>query len=224
MAGLATSLAIFDLDGTLIDSKRDLVLSVNATRAYMEMPELSEQTISSYVGNGAPVLIQRAMGPEADEIMVARALEYFLGYYKIHKLDNTTLYPGVREALDRLLAEGIKLGVLTNKPVGASRGIIEGLGLTGHFQQIYGGNSFAEKKPNPIGIQTMLAETGAVAEAAVMVGDSHVDVATARNAGVAAAGVNFGFQPDTFYLAPPDFVCDDMRDLAEWILGGRVGG
>jgi phosphoglycolate phosphatase len=216
-------LAIFDLDGTLIDSKRDLVLSVNATRVHMNLPELSEERISSYVGNGAPVLIQRAMGEGASEADCARALEYFLGYYKVHKLDNTVLYGGVREALDELHAAGVTLGILTNKPVGASVGIIEGLGLKGHFARIYGGNSFAAKKPDPIGIRTLLADTGTGPAKAVMVGDSHVDIQTARNAGVAAAGVRFGFQEDTFHLAQPDRVFDDLRELARLILTSRGG-
>ncbi len=98
------NLLIFDLDGTLIDSKLDLVHSVNAARALMNLGPISEELVSSYVGNGAPVLMRRALGPEASEADVARALEYFLSYYRAHMLDNTRLYPGVREALDRLLA------------------------------------------------------------------------------------------------------------------------
>jgi phosphoglycolate phosphatase len=217
-----SDLAIFDLDGTLIDSKLDLVLSVNATRTHMGMPELTEETISSYVGNGAPVLIQRAMGEGAAQSEVDRALEYFLGHYKIHKLDNTRLYPGVQEALDVLRADGVQLAILTNKPVGASRGIISGLGLADHFLRIYGGNSFAAKKPDPIGIETILSDSGAARERTVMVGDSHVDIETARNAGVAACGVRYGFQPDSFHRAAPDVIYDDLRELAEVIISARA--
>ena len=214
-------LTIFDLDGTLIDSKRDLVLSVNATRTFMGMSELSEETISSYVGNGAPVLIQRAIGEGAPQEEVDRALEYFLGYYKIHKLDNTRLYPGVQEALDCLRGEGVQLAILTNKPVGASHGIVQGLGLDGYFLRIYGGNSFAAKKPDPIGIETLLIDSGTPRERTVMVGDSHVDIETARNARVAACGVRYGFQPDSFHRAEPDAIYDDLRDLAEIIISTR---
>jgi len=214
-------LTIFDLDGTLIDSKRDLVLSVNATRTFMGMSELSEETISSYVGNGAPVLIQRAIGEGAPQEEVDRALEYFLGYYKIHKLDNTRLYPGVQEALDCLRGEGVQLAILTNKPVGASHGIVQGLGLDGYFLRIYGGNSFAAKKPDPIGIETLLIDSGTPRERTVMVGDSHVDIETARNARVAACGVRYGFQPDSFHRAAPDAIYDDLRDLAEIIISTR---
>lgn len=212
------NLMIFDLDGTLIDSKLDLVHSVNAARALMDLEPLSEGLISSYVGNGAPMLMRRAMGPEASEDEIARSLEYFLRYYREHMLDNTKLYPGVREALDRMLAGGARMAVLTNKPVRISRAIVDGLGLSKHFFQVYGGNSFEQKKPDPIGIETLLAESGASREQTMMVGDSHVDVRTARNARVSACGVLYGFQPETFAQEPPDLTVDNMLELADYVL------
>lgn len=211
---------IFDLDGTLIDSKRDLADSVNATRDWMRLPPLEDERIYSYVGSGAPVLLRRAL-PEASEAEVTRALEYFLEYYRQHMLDSTTLYPGVREALDRLHDGGIPLAVLTNKPVRFSVRLIEGLGLETHFFRIYGGNSFAEKKPHPIGIEHLVAESGANRARTVMVGDSAVDIQTARNAGVRACGVSWGFQPETFTAEPPDFIIDDLRALADRVLGEK---
>src|SRR5579864_7287159 len=144
------NLLIFDLDGTLIDSKVDLVHSVNAARGLMKLAPISEDVVSSYVGNGAPVLMRRALGPEASEADVQRALEYFLAYYREHMLDNTRLYPGVREALDRLHDAGQRMAVLTNKPVRFSRELVKGLHLGSHFFQVYGGNSFVQKKPDPI--------------------------------------------------------------------------
>jgi phosphoglycolate phosphatase len=162
--------------------------------------------------------MRRALGPEASDADVARALEYFLGYYRDHMLDNTRLYPGVREALDRLLAGGATMAVLTNKPVRISRAIVEGLGLTKHFFQVYGGNSFEQKKPDPVGIEALLGESGAAREQTIMVGDSHVDVRTARNAGVKACGVSYGFQPESFVEAPPDLVVDNMLQLADYVL------
>jgi phosphoglycolate phosphatase len=211
-------LLIFDLDGTLIDSKLDLVHSVNAARALMKLGPISEELVSSYVGNGAPILMRRALGPEASEADVARALEYFLSYYRAHMLDHTRLYPGVREALDRLLEAGAKMAVLTNKPVRFSRSIVEGLGLARHFFQVYGGNSFDRKKPDPVGIEALLGESGAPRERTIMVGDSSVDIRTARNAGVTACGVSYGFQPETFAEEPPDLMVDNMLDLAEYVL------
>lgn len=209
-------LIIFDLDGTLIDSKRDLVASVNATRAFAGFLPLDDQVVASYVGNGAPVLIRRAF-PDASDEDHARLLRYFLDYYREHMLDATTLYPGVREALDELHAEDAALAVLTNKPVRFSVGLLEGLGIDMHFFRIYGGNSFEEKKPNPIGIRMLMEESGADRAATLMVGDSAVDVLTARNARVAACGVSWGFQPETFAATPPDYLISDMRELRDLV-------
>ena len=211
-------LLIFDLDGTLIDSSLDLVNSVNAMRAWVGLPSLPGEKVYSYVGDGAPMLVRRAL-PDASEEQLARALRYFLDYYREHMLDATTLYPGVREALDRLHDAQVPMAVLTNKPVRFSVQMIEGLGLEMHFFRIYGGNSFEEKKPHPRGIQALMIESGAALERTMMVGDSAVDVRTARNAGVRACGVSWGFQPETFAAAPPDFVIDDMRALAQRVLG-----
>ncbi len=215
---MTAELLIFDLDGTLIDSKRDLVDSVNATRRSAGLPALPDELVASYVGNGAPVLIQRAF-PDATAADHGRYLSYFLDYYREHMLDATTLYPGVREALDRLHSADIAMAVLTNKPVRFSIRLIEGLDLEAHFFRVYGGNSFEEKKPSPLGIRLLMEESNIRPEATIMVGDSAVDVLTARNAGVRACGVSWGFQPETFAAAPPDLVIDDMRALADMIIG-----
>src|SRR4051812_5486114 len=159
------NLLIFDLDGTLADTRVDLANAVNATRRHVGMDPLTNERVYTYVGNGAPVLIRRALGEQATEAEVQEALEYFLEYYGAHDLDNTTLYPGVREALDRFRDAGKRMAVLTNKPVRMSRVIVEGLGVGGHFFRIYGGNSFEFKKPNPIGVETLIAEAGVGREA-----------------------------------------------------------
>ena len=211
---MSGDLLIFDLDGTLIDSKRDLTDSVNATRAWHGLAPLPDDIVSSYVGNGAPLLIRRSF-PHATQDELPVLLRYFLDYYREHMLDATTLYPGVREALDQLHEADVPLAVLTNKPVRFSVRLIEGLGLETHFFRIYGGNSFEQKKPDPIGINMLMAEAGSSPGRTIMVGDSAVDVRTARNAGVRACGVSWGFQPETFLDAPPDFVIDDMRSLWE---------
>lgn len=206
-------LLIFDLDGTLIDSQRDLANAVNAARAHMSLPPLPEETIHSYVGNGAPVLIRRAMGAEASAEAVEQALEFFLLYYRAHKLDHTTLYPGVRESLDQFRARGLSMAVLTNKPLNISKDILEGLGVDRHFFRVYGGNSFEQKKPHPIGIETLMKEAEASPEQTLMIGDSAVDVQTARNAGVRACGVTYGFQPETLLLERPDLLVDHFAEL-----------
>jgi phosphoglycolate phosphatase len=212
-------LLIFDLDGTLIDSRLDLAHAVNATRAHMGMTQLDFERVYSYVGNGAPVLIRRALGEQATELEVEEALEFFLEYYREHALDCTTLYPGVKESLERLEAAGKRMAVLTNKPVRMSNAIVEGLGVAGHFFQVYGGNSFDFKKPHPIGVETLMRQAGVDRERTVMVGDSAVDVNTAINAGVRSCGVTYGFQPETLKEPKPDLLVDRMEQFVEWVLG-----
>jgi phosphoglycolate phosphatase len=215
-------LLIFDLDGTLIDSKLDLAIAVNATRKHLGLAPLDNERVYSYVGNGAPLLIRRAIGEQASEGLVQEALEYFLEYYSDHKLDNTALYPGVRESLDRLLAAGKTMAVLTNKPVKVSRAIVEGLGLSGHFFRVYGGNSFDFKKPHPMGVEELMREAGVGRDAAVMIGDSAVDVETARNAHIQCCGVTYGFQPESLADPAPDLLVDRMEDFAAWALKGTT--
>jgi phosphoglycolate phosphatase len=209
----AFDLVIFDLDGTLIDSKLDLAHAVNATRAHMRMGPLEHEMIYSYVGNGAPVLLRKALGPDASDAEVQTGLEYFLAYYRDHKLDYTHLYPGVRDALRELQAADTKMAILTNKPVNISRAIIDGLGVASFFFQIYGGNSFEQKKPHPMGVETLLAEAQVAKQRAVLVGDSSVDIRTARNAGIACVGCTWGFQPESLVTDPPDWLIEQMAEL-----------
>mgnify|MGYP005844315249 CR=1 FL=1 len=211
-------LLIFDLDGTLIDSKLDLANSVNATLLHEGRQALPVELIESYVGNGAPVLIRRAFGPDAPQAQVDRALEFFLAHYREHMLDNTRLYPGVKESLDRFRDAGFRMAVLTNKPVRFSCDLVRGLGVGDHFFRIYGGNSFEQKKPHPMGVRQLVEEAGATNETTLLIGDSAVDVLTARNAGVRSAGVTYGFQPEGLREHPPDILCDTMPELADQIL------
>ncbi len=210
---------IFDLDGTLIDSKLDLARSVNAMRRHLGFPELSDELIFTYVGNGAPVLVRRALAPEASDSLAAQGLEFFLEYYRGHLLDHTDLYPGVREALEAIREGGIPMAVLTNKPIGPTETIIDGLGLGSHFFRVYGGNSFEQKKPDPVGVLRLLDESRAQPDRAVLVGDSAVDVRTARNAGIRAAGMTYGFQPEGLATDPPDYLLDRMEQLLPIVFG-----
>jgi phosphoglycolate phosphatase len=202
---------IFDLDGTLIDSKLDLVHSVNATLRELKRPELPEETISSYIGNGAPVLVAKAMGQDINSDELERALKFFLSHYEAHKMDNTCAYPGVPEALAHLSA--MPMAVLTNKPVRISVRILEALGLAKYFRAIYGGNSFSTKKPDPLGANTILREFSTRAHEALLIGDSEVDVQTARNAGMFTAVVNYGFGIHDRVAHPADLYLDRLMDL-----------
>lgn len=207
------SLVIFDLDGTLVDSVDDLCNSVNATRAYLGLEPLPHDLVASYVGNGAPVLIRRAMGREASEQQVEEALAYFLGYYREHMLEHTRPYQSVVDALELLAARGARMAVLTNKPERFSRDMCAGLGLSKYFFQIYGGNSFEQKKPDPVGIRTLMREAQAGVASTWMVGDSATDVLTARNAGVRSVGVTYGISPDSFKETPPDVLIHSLLEL-----------
>ena len=218
------SLLVFDLDGTLIDSRIDLCNSVNATLTHFGKPELPEAVISSYIGDGASLLVRRAFGdPEGDvhdEEYVTKALTFFLDYYRIHKLDYTFLYPGVLDSLEaiRTARPDILMAVLTNKPVNPSRDICDHFGLSRFFFQNYGGNSFHTKKPDPHGLQILLAEASRIVGRAitpaetVMIGDTDVDILTARNCGAYSIGCTFGLKPHSLADVPPDHLAASPTD------------
>jgi phosphoglycolate phosphatase len=209
---------IFDLDGTLVDSKKDLTASVNYIRTRFDLPVLTEEEIARFIGNGALMLIRRALETKATEEAVQEGLQMFLAYYRSHMLDSTVLYPGVRETLDRL--SDCKLAVLTNKPVHFSCAMLDGLGIYKRFTVVYGGNSFDHKKPDPVGIFQILSDTKGQREKTWMIGDSAVDVLTGRNAGVMTCGVTYGYATETFKDAQPDFLIDAFSEL-ESLVNGR---
>ena len=237
-------LLVFDLDGTLIDSRLDLIHSVNAMLRHLERPELDGDVIASYVGDGAPTLVRRALGDTDDEVLLREAMEYFLIYYRQHKLDHTTVYEGIPEVLARLAnsSNGVEstelppervspdrvppdgappngvqrqMAVLSNKPVNPSRDIVRALGLGDFFVCVYGGNSFTTKKPDPLGVRTIMQETGVAADEALIIGDSAVDVLTGRNAGLWTCGVTYGFAPHSLEQSPPDVLVESPRELGE---------
>ena len=165
------------------------------------------------------MLVRRSLGDPDDESYVQQALEFFLLYYREHKLDNTYVYAGIKEALDAIRAsrngDPVKMAVLSNKPVVPSRAIVQALDLGDYFFQVYGGNSFHTKKPDPAGVQVLLAEAGAQPEQTAIIGDSYIDVVTASNAGAYSVGVNYGFAPHTFVEAQPDILIDESHELAK---------
>jgi phosphoglycolate phosphatase len=208
---------IFDLDGTLIDSKVDLANSVNAMLQNMGRAPLPAETIYGYVGHVAAVFVRRAIGEAATDAEAEAALAFFLAYYRQHMLDNTVTYPGVREGLAQLKHH--RMAVLTNKPVRISDAILEGLGLAHYFDFVYGGNSFETKKPDPLGANILLRDWKAAANEAMLVGDSSVDVRTARNAGIWACGVSYGIDPDGLRAHPPDLMLDSLTELPHHLNG-----
>lgn len=206
---------VFDLDGTLIDSKRDLALAMNATLKHLGRKEIEAERIYSYVGGGVQLLVKRALAEGASDEEIERGMAYFLEYYRAHMLDNTVPYPGVREALDKL--SGRELAVLTNKPVKFSNLILNGLGMAGYFRYVYGGNSFEKKKPDPVGLNTLLCEFGAGPRETMMVGDSDVDIQTARNAGTWACGVTYGMGSAKLPASEPDLMLDSLEELPGYL-------
>lgn len=235
MVSVAPRLLVFDLDGTLIDSSLDLCNSVNAALDHVRKPMLPNALIASYIGDGAAMLVRRAMGDPGDldamhpsdgDDLFRRTFDFFLHYYREHKLDNTRCYDGVIESLTQMRTRNpdLPMAVLTNKPVDPSRAICSALGLEPFFFQNYGGNSFETKKPDPKGLLTLIEEAASLLvggsamaslkpEEVVMIGDSDVDVLTARRCGVRSLGCTFGLAPAALAAAEPDATVDHP---SEW--------
>jgi phosphoglycolate phosphatase len=212
-------LLVFDLDGTLIDSAQDLCNSVNATLEHFGHPSLKDTEIAGFIGDGALMLVRRAFaeayGGPVDEEFLQAGYRFFLDYYRAHKLDFTYAYEGVIESLHALKTlhhQPRTMAVLTNKPVRPAQDICAALGLAPYFLHIYGGNSFSTKKPDPEGLNSLIAEAGATPEQTVLIGDSHVDVLTARNAGAWSIGCTFGLSPDSLTTTQPDVLVDSPAD------------
>lgn len=218
-------LVAFDLDGTLIDSSEDLCRSVNAALEHVGTLTLEPKVITSYVGDGAAMLIQRSLGAGATALQQEKALRFFLDFYRVHKLDTTRLYPGVLEALRhiRALAPALPMAVLTNKPVRPSREICDALGVSPFLFAVLGGDSLSTKKPHPAGLMDLMAGAQALigetskpslkAEGVVLIGDSDVDVQTARFAGAKSLGCLYGLARDKLMASGPDATC---TSAAEW--------
>jgi phosphoglycolate phosphatase len=204
-------LLVFDLDGTLVDSKTDLANSVNHTLSSFGIEPLAHPTIFRYVGNGATQLIRRSLGPQRESIL-PDALRLFLDHYGRHLLDTTAPYPGVKESLGEHAAR-YEMAVLTNKPLGMTETILSGLSLSRYFAEVRGGDSFDSKKPDPEGLRAILSSRSVPSGEALMVGDSVNDVLAGRRAGTATCGVTYGLGAEGFAEHPPDFTIDRFPDL-----------
>ncbi len=183
---------VFDLDGTLVDTKDDLAEAVNVTLRELELPPEDPRMLWSYVGHGARVLLERALGPERAHLFEP-AIAIFMPWYRAHLLDRSALYPDLGAVIETLAGEGVVFSVLTNKPEDMSRVILHGLGLGARFPRLVGGDTLAVRKPDPSGLLHLIDEADVPAERTLMIGDSAVDVATGRNAGIATCGVLWGF-------------------------------
>ena len=207
-------LVVFDLDGTLVDSSRDIAASVNAAlgRVAPGTAELSLEAVLSFVGEGAGILVERSLRHAGVGLSTEEVLPVYIDCYRERLLDTTRLYPGVAEALDALA--GTTLAVLTNKPGDMSRTILEGLGVASRFARVRGAGDVPSRKPDPAGLLGLMSELGASASETWMVGDSATDVGVARAAGTRVAGVTWGFHPAALRAAGPDRVLDLPSELA----------
>jgi len=213
---------VFDLDGTLVDSRADLAASVNHALRRLRLPELPAAVLAGYVGEGARMLVRRALGP-AHRDRLDEALALFLEHYGAHLLDATRPYPGIPAALEALAAAGTALSVLTNKPERLSRAILDGLGLASRFAAIVGGDSLPTRKPDPAGLEHLRALARTAREATVLVGDSPIDVATAAAARTEFCGVLWGLAPDALRAAAPARLVARPDELVALVTGARAG-
>lgn len=215
----SAALWVFDLDGTLIDSRYDLVTAVNATLAWRGLAALPEDTIVSYIGDGAEDLIRRALesagmpGPHIREGF-AETMRWFLDYYGEHCLDRTVPYPGARALLDALAARGLPMAILTNKPEKPTLKILAHLGIRDRFSHIVPGDGPLGKKPDPAGLTSILKAMNIAPAAAVLVGDSLQDLLTARAAGTAFVAFRGGLGDATaIAAAAPAWTVDTLSEL-----------
>jgi phosphoglycolate phosphatase len=213
----------FDLDGTLVDSRADLAAATNHVRRSFDLPPLEPTTVYGLVGDGARALVERALGPVAPA-QLEEGVRRFLAFYGEHLLDATRPYPGIEGVLRALHARGVFLSVLTNKPEGLSRAILEGLGLTRWLEAVVGGDSLPTRKPDPAGVGALRARSGTSAEAFLLVGDSPVDFETAVRAGVGFCGVTWGLVPPRLRACGPRVLIDDAAALLPLVERGIPRG
>jgi len=217
---LAFDHVVFDLDGTLIDSRADLYGAVNHMLRTRGLPELPLETVCQYVGEGARRLVQRSLGA-AHAQQLDEGLRVFLAYYGAHLLDHTRPYAGIPEALAALTERGAVLSVLTNKPVAMSREILDGLGLLGHFAAVVGGDSLPARKPDPGGVIYLLETTHMLRQRTLLVGDSLIDMKTATAARVAFCGVAWGLRRADLVAERIERLIDHPGQLVQIVELGR---
>lgn len=211
------ALVVFDLDGTLVDSSRDLADGVNAALRRIDpaAPVLALDVVRSFIGSGARQLVARSLVHAGIALPPEEALPLFLEEYDRRLTAHTRFYPGVEDVLDRLAA--FPLAVLTNKPGDMSRRILDALGAAPRFFRVYGGGDLPSRKPDPEGLRRLMAESMATPWTTVMVGDSSIDVRTGRAAGARTVGVRYGFDPESLQTEPPDALFDTLGLLPAFV-------
>jgi len=211
---------LFDLDGTLINSSPDLAVAVNHMLKTLDRDTFSEDVIHGWVGNGAQILVQRALSGQSeidknlDAAFAADALETFLAFYAQNLCVATVTYPNVPSTLKTLKSMGYRLAIVTNKPFAFVEPILEGLKLTGLFELILGGDSLDQKKPDPIPLLHVCTTLGATVDDCVMVGDSKNDILAANACSMQSVGVTYGYNyGEDIGVYEPSIVIDDFSML-----------
>jgi len=213
-------LICFDLDGTLVDSVPDLAAGVNSMLTQLSRPHFSEDTVLGWVGNGVPILVQRALSgcvdisPELTDAELNRGVELFLAHYSVNLFTDSKLYPNVIETLTALKLGGYKLAIITNKPIAQTKPVLALAGISDFFDIVLGGDSLAEKKPHPLPLQHCQQQFNLSSDEVLMVGDSKNDIIAAKAANFDSFGLTYGYN----YGIPisdsaPNFVADDIGDL-----------
>ncbi len=210
----------FDLDGTLIDSAPDLALAVNLTLEQLDRPSFEESIIRSWVGNGAKVLIERALSGSSqidhtlDQDLAEQALAIFLSLYQQHLCVKSQLYPRVKETLQALKDKGICLALITNKPERFIQELLQGLGIDHFFSLCLGGDSLAEKKPSALPLLHTCQTLGVHKDRCIMIGDSKNDILAAQAASMRSIALSYGYNYDEdISVYAPDWVCDDFSEI-----------
>ncbi len=214
-------LVVFDLDGTLVDSSRDLAAATNALLTDLGGAALSQEVVVSFVGEGAALLVRRALERAGLAPDTPQALEQFLRYYDTRLLDTTRPYPGMVETVTAIRSSR-RTAVLTNKPVRPTLQILQGLGMDALFSDVVGGDSVHGRKPDPSGLLHLAARAGVTPTETLLVGDSPVDLETARRAGthICLARYGFGYRFDGNGFRGDEMFIDEAEELAA-IVGRR---
>jgi phosphoglycolate phosphatase len=210
---------VFDLDGTLIDSRRDIAESANHALQRAGLSRLPAEELESYVGDGAPLLMARAARLDVKDEKVSKMVADFLDYYAANPIANTALMPGALEALEALEAlGGYALGVCTNKPRRTSVAVLQGLKLDSRFTGLVAGDDLPERKPDPAPVRETARRMGVAVSEVVMVGDGPQDVLSGRAAGAYTVGVKGGIQAlARLEAAKPDSLIDTLAELPDVI-------
>jgi phosphoglycolate phosphatase len=209
---------IFDLDGTLVDTQADLAAAANYMLRSLGLPALSALQVQDYIGHGARVLVERALGADHAH-QVPRGFDLFMAYYETHLLDQTRAYAGIANLLAAAQHRGLRLSVLTNKPEGPSRAILFGVQLASFFSAVIGGDTLPVKKPHPQGVFYLQRLTGVALTETLLIGDSSIDIETGHAAGIATCGVTWGYGGKSLRAASPYFLVDVPEQLHCLVLG-----